>query len=60
MESFVVGVKSRTDTQLSFQIKRMVPLEVNEKVIDEILDDSTDFVVFLLVDWLTGHLVLQQ
>ena len=60
MESFVVGVKSRTDTQLSFQIKRMVPLEVNEKIIDEILDDSTDFVVFLLVDWLTGHLVLQQ
>ena len=45
MESFVVGVKSRTDTQLSFQIKRMVPLEVNEKIIDEILDDSTDFVV---------------
>ena len=60
MESFVVGVKSRTDTQLSFQIKRMVPLEVNEKIIDEILDDSTDFVGFLLVDWLIGHLVLHQ
>eukprot|EP00596_Hydrurales_sp_CCMP1899_P000225 CAMPEP_0119036792 /NCGR_PEP_ID=MMETSP1177-20130426/4743_1 /TAXON_ID=2985 /ORGANISM="Ochromonas sp, Strain CCMP1899" /LENGTH=1022 /DNA_ID=CAMNT_0006997161 /DNA_START=227 /DNA_END=3295 /DNA_ORIENTATION=- len=28
VESFVVGVKMRTDTQLSFQIKRMVPLEV--------------------------------
>lgn len=28
VESFVVGVKMRTDTQLSFQVKRMVPLEV--------------------------------
>lgn len=28
VESFVVGVKMRTDTQLSFQVRRMVPLEV--------------------------------
>ena len=60
MESFVVGVKSRTDTQLSFQIKRMVPLEVNEKVIDEILDNLTLLVVCWLVDWLIGHLFLHQ
>ena len=28
VESFVVGVRMRTDTQLSFKLKRMVPLEV--------------------------------
>jgi hypothetical protein len=33
VESFVVGVKMRTDTQLSFQVRRMVPLEVRTHVL---------------------------